>query len=62
MFGVDLTTNEGVVVVISQEYIVLELEFCLVVGTLAFGTAEFEDFTFVVICAAGCDGFFEVLT
>jgi len=62
VFRVDLTTDKGVVVVITQEYVVLELEFCLVVGTLAFGAAEFEDFTFVVVCAAGCDGFFEFLT
>ena len=52
MFGVDFTTDERVVVVVSQEYVVLELEFCFVVGTLAFGSAELEDFSFVVIGAA----------
>ena len=40
----------------------LELEFCLIVGTLSLGATEFEDFAFVVVCATGCDGFFEVLT
>ena len=52
MFGVNFTTDERVVVVVSQEYVVLELEFCFVVGTLAFGSAEFEDFAFVVIGTA----------
>ena len=47
-----LQSDKCVVIVVTQEYIVLELEFCLVVGTLAFGAAEFEDFAFVVICAA----------
>ena len=54
----DLTSDECVVVVVSQEYIVLELEFCFVVGTLAFGSAEFEDFSFVVIGTALRDSLF----
>jgi hypothetical protein len=56
------TTNECVVIVVSQEYIVLELEFCFVVGTLAFGSAEFEDFSFVVIGTALRNCLFEFLT
>jgi hypothetical protein len=52
MFCVDLTTDERIVVVVSQEYVVLELEFRFVVGTLAFGSAEFEDFSFVVLGTA----------
>jgi hypothetical protein len=59
---VDLTTDECVVIVVSQEYVVLELEFCFVVGTLSLGTAEFEDLTFVVFRSVRGNLFFEFLT